>query len=479
MKSVHASVASALAGVMLLSACEVGPDYQRPPVEVPKAYKEQGNWKPGEPQEAATGPWWSIYQDPLLDELERQVEVSNQNLKAAEAAYRVASAVMQATNANFFPTVTANGAVQRSRANSIGSSSRQSGAIYENQASVSLGASWVPDLWGRVRRAVEAGEANAQASAADLAGARLSAQATLAIDYFQLRSLDEMKRLFETSAEAYTQSLRIARNQHASGIVSLADVAQAETQLKSTQAQAINVGVQRAQLEHAIAVLTGRPPAEVTLILQQGLASVPSVPVEVPSALLQRRPDIAAAERTMTAANAQIGVAVAAYYPDLTLAGSYGYSSSLIGSLLQASNNVWSVGPQLAGTLFDGGARKAQEAQARATYDQDVATYRQTVLTGFQQVEDQLSTLRILAQQAEVEDQAVASAQTAERIFLNQYRAGTVAYTSVVTAQATALSAQQTALTVHQNRLTASVSLIEALGGGWDAGQLPATALTD
>ncbi|HLN25446.1 MAG TPA: efflux transporter outer membrane subunit [Patescibacteria group bacterium] len=476
MKSIHASIASALAGVMLLSACEVGPDYERPPVEVPKAYKEQGEWKPGEPQQAATGPWWSIYQDPVLDQLEQQVEVSNQNLKAAEAAFREASAVVQADTASFFPTVTANGAASRSRTNLSSSSSRQSGVFYENQASTTLGASWVPDVWGRVRRTVEGAEASAQASAADLAGARLSAQSTLAMDYFQLRSLDELKRLLDSSAEAYTRSLQITRNQYASGIASMADTAQAETQLKTTQAQAINVGVQRAQLEHAIAVLTGRPPAEVSVAVEQSLANVPVVPVEMPSALLERRPDIAAAERTMTAANAQIGVAVAAYYPNLTLAGSYGYSSSLIGSLLQASNNIWSVGPQLAGTLFDGGLRNAQETEARATYDQDVATYRQTVLTGFQQVEDQLSTLRILAQQAEVEEQAVKSAQNAERIFLNQYRAGTVAYTSVVTAQATALAAQQTALTVHQNRLTATVSLIEALGGGWDAGQLPATA---
>ncbi len=467
-----------------LAGCAVGPDYQRPTAPTPAAYKEQGDagpdaaanglWRAGAPQDAADrGAWWRLYGDPLLDGLESQVAVSNQTLKGLEAAYRQAAAVTDAARASFFPTLSLDASGERAKSVAGGQTSLGSSkGFVGNTYNTSLGASWEPDLWGRIRRTVESDEAATEASVADLASAQLSAQATLAADYFELRSEDALARLLEATVTAYAQSLQITRNQYAAGLAARADVAQAETQLAQTQAQLVSVGVLRAQLEHAIAVLIGKPPAEFSIAAIESFPGVPPIPAGLPSALLERRPDIAAAERRVAAANAEIGVAIAAYFPSITLAGSSGFSASTLGSLLQASNNVWSVGPQLALTLFDAGARSAQVEEARAAYDQTVANYRQTVLTGLQQVEDQAAALRVLARQAEVQDQAVASAQEAERLVLNQYKAGTVAYTSVVTAQAVSLSNRQSALTIAQNRLTASVSLIEALGGGWERGQL-------
>lgn len=461
-----------LVAVAFIAACTVGPDYQRPPVVIPASYKEDG-WKVGEPRDAVNrGAWWSIYDDPVLDDLERQIDISNETLKASEAAYREAQAIVAQARSNYFPTVAGTASAQRS--GSGGGTTRGVGSgggktLY----SVDATASWDLDIWGRIRRLVESDVASAQATAADLASARLSAQAALATDYFSLRAADEQKRLLDTTALGFGRSLEIARNQYAVGVAAASDVALAQAQVQSTQAQAINVGVLRAQLEHAIAVLIGKPAADFSLAAAPLTTRVPSIPPGVPSALLERRPDIAAAERLMASSNAQIGVAVAAFYPDLTLSASYAYQGFDFGSLLQAANRVWAVGPQLAQTLFDGGFRSAQVAQASAIYDQDVANYRQTVLVGFQQVEDQLAALRILAQQAEIEDAAVKSAQEAERLTLNQYRAGTVAYTSVVTVQVTALANEESALAIYQNRLTASVALITALGGGWDASQLP------
>ena len=455
------------AGLALIPGCTVGPDYQRPTAVVPAGFKEQNGWKPGSPQDALNrGPWWSVYQDPLLDRLERHVTVDNQNLKAAEAAWREAAAVVRAARASFYPTVTVTPSVA---GRGVGGARPPEFAQYGLDGSLS----WELDVWGRIRRTVEADVASAQASAGDLASARLSAQATLATDYFELRSEDELKRLLDEAAIAYADSLRITQNQYKSGVVSRADVAQAETQLKSTQAQAVNVGVLRAQLEHAIAVLTGQPPASLSIPPAPLTGTVPEIPASVPSTLLERRPDIAAAERRVASANAGIGVAIAAWYPDLTLSASLDFTSTTLGSLLQAANRVWSVGPQLAETLFDGGLRSAQVEEARASYDQTAATYRQTVLTAFQQVEDQLAALGVLARQSVIEAEAVRSAQDAERLILNQYKAGTVAYTSVVTAQTAALGNEQTALTVFQDRLVASVALIQALGCGWDASQLP------
>jgi NodT family efflux transporter outer membrane factor (OMF) lipoprotein len=466
-------------GASLACACAVGPDYRRPDASAPAAYKEHApeDWKPGQPQELTNrGAWWSIYDDAVLDDLEHQVDISNQTLKASEAAYRQSIAVLQAARASFFPDVTLDAAATRSRTHSI---TNPAGGVTQNQFSVGPAVSWVPDLWGRVRRTVESDAANAQASAADLASARLSAQAQLAQDYFELRIADELKRLLDATMAAYQRTLDITRNRYAVGVAAKSDVVTAQTQLENTLAAEINVEVQRAQLEHAIAVLTGRPPAEFSIAPAPLSGSVPAVPFGVPSALLERRPDIASAERQLAAANAQIGVAVSAYFPTVTLSGSVGYQSSTLSKLLEAPSQVWSVGPQLAATLFDAGAHRAGVAAARAAYDATAANYRQAVLAGFEQVEDDLSTLRVLARQAEVQSRAVELARQAEQLTLNAYKAGVVDYTSVVQAQAIALSSEQSALTIRQSRLTASVSLIEALGGGWTASQLPGTKQLD
>jgi len=465
------------ATLALLAGCAVGPDYSRPEAPTPVAYKELKGWKPSEPKEAASNaPWWSIYGDPTLDELERQIDISNQNLKAAEAAFRQARALVTEARAQFFPTVDVNGSGTRSgqgRHTGSSSSVARSTGFVQNQYDLSASASWEIDVWGRIRRTVESQTASAQASAADLASARLSAQAELASDYFQLRVADQLKRLLDDTVEADTRSLQISQNKYASGTAAKSDVAQAQAQVENVRAQSINVGVQRAQLEHAIAVLIGKPPSDFSLAPAPMRTDVPVAPTGLPSELLERRPDIAAAERSMASANAQIGVAIAAYYPTITLQASYGFVSTALESLIQTSHSVWSFGPNAAETVFDGGLRSGQVAAARATYDQTVANYRQTVLAGFQQVEDELAALRVLEQQAEVQDRAVKASEEAVQLILNQYRAGTVDYTTVVTAQTTALGNEQTALTVMQNRLVASITLVEALGGGWDASLLP------
>ncbi len=463
------------AAAILVSACTVGPDYRRPDAPVPAQYKETG-WKVGEPLDAIDrGAWWSVYKDPLLDDLQKQIDISNQNLKAAAAAFEQAEWIVAQARAGFFPTVDLNASAQRSRTGGSSSSSTGAGrsGFTSSSFSTSASANWVPDLWGKIRRTVEGDVASAQANAGDLASARLSAQGALASDYLQLRMADELKRLLDAAASYYAESLRITRNQYNSGTADQSAVSQAEAQLESTQAQAIAVGVTRAQLEHAIAVLVGKPPAEFSIPPTEAMIAVPVIPAEVPSALLERRPDIAASERQMASANAQIGVAVAAFYPDITLSGDSGTSALTLNHLLATSSRFWSFGSTLVQTIFDAGARNAQVEQARAVFDQDVANYRQTVLTAFQQVEDQLATLRILAQQAEVQDKAVAAAFEAARIINNQYLAGTVAYTSVIVADQTALTNAETAINIRQSRLVASAALIQALGGGWDAMQLP------
>jgi NodT family efflux transporter outer membrane factor (OMF) lipoprotein len=467
-------------GVALLGGCTVGPDYQPAPPVMADKFKEQGIWKVAQPaDEAPRGAWWTIYHDPLLDQLVRQIDIDNQTLKAAEAAYRDTVAVVQQARATLFPSVTANFSDRTSRGvtstNAAGtvSSAGVGGGNVRSLYSLSAAASWDIDIWGRIRRIVEGDVASAQVSAADLAAARLSAQGALASAYLQLRVQDELKTLLEESAAAYARSLQIVQNQYNMGVAGRSDVAQAETQLKSTQAQAVNTGVLRAQLEHSIAVLIGLPPASFQIEPEPLAIEVPQIPAGVPSMLLQRRPDIAAAERQMQVANAQIGVAVAAYYPDLTLTASAGYSASILARLIQNPNLFWSVGPALAETIYDAGARDAQVAQARALHEQSVANYRQTVLTSFQQVEDQLAALRILAEQADVQAEALNSAREAERLIFNQYRAGTVPYTNVVVAQTAALANAQTAISIRGSRLTASVSLLQALGGSWDAAQLP------
>jgi NodT family efflux transporter outer membrane factor (OMF) lipoprotein len=400
-------------------------------------------------------------------------------VKQFEAQYRNAVALVGEARAGLFPTVALNGGVTRSGGGGGGSSGLSSGGggrgdstLYSVQGSVS----WTLDVWGRVRRQVESNVAGAQVSAADLANAKLSAQATLATDYFDLRAEDALTRLLRQTVDAYGRALQIAQNQYHAGTQSNIDVVTAQAQLQSAQAQLVGVGVQRQQFEHAIAVLTGHAPSELTIAPAPLTSAVPVVPPGLPSALLERRPDVAAAERNMQQENALIGVQVAAYYPDVSLSALGGFDASMISRLFNVASRVWSLGAAGAETLFSGGARPAAVTAARATYDQSVAAYRQTVLTAFQQVEDALSNLRILEQQAAAEAIAVASADRAVQATLNAYRAGTVAYTSVITEQTLLLSDQQAALSVRQSRLVASVALIEALGGGWSAAALPAPA---
>jgi NodT family efflux transporter outer membrane factor (OMF) lipoprotein len=467
------------ATLFLFSACAVGPDYQRPSAPVPAQYKEAG-WKVGEPLDAIDrGAWWSIYNDAVLNDLENQIDISNQNLKAAEAAFQQAEWIVAQARAAYFPTATVNGSAQRSRGGGTAGGGTTpvggggGGGRITNFFSTSTGASWTPDLWGRVRRTVESDVANAQASGGDLASARLAAQGSLASFYLQLRVADELKRLLDTTASYYAESLRIIRNQYQSGTADQSAVSQAEAQLESTQAQAIAVGVTRAQLEHAIAVLIGKPPAELSIAPTEAVIAVPEIPPGVPSALLERRPDIAASERLMASANAQIGIAEAAFYPTITLSADYGVSALLLHQLFTDQARFWAFGSTLAETVFDAGARAAVVEEALAFFDQTIANYRQSVLTAFQQVEDQLAGLRILAQEAAVQDKAVAAAFEAVRIINNQYLAGTVAYTSVIVADQTALADAVTAVNIRQSRLVASAALIQALGGGWDAAQLP------
>jgi NodT family efflux transporter outer membrane factor (OMF) lipoprotein len=454
--------ASLLTLSLLLSACAVGPDYERPSAPVPVAYKEADGWKVADPKPVDADPnWWSIFNDPVLDQLEKEVTLSNQTVAQAEAAWRAAVATADSANANLFPVIGANADMTRSK----GSLNNAIGNTFSAGASLS----WEIDVWGKLRRQLESAQATADSQNDQLAAARLTAQSALASDYFALRGADELKRLLDATVVAYERSLKITQNQYKSGTAAKSDVDQALTQLESTRSQAIAVVATRAQLEHAMAVLLGKTPAQFTVETVNDLADAPVSPVTLPSALLERRPDIAAAERQMAANNAQIGVAIAAYYPDLTFDASFSRTAETFDKLLRAGNNVWSFGPSLSETVIDWGARDATVALARANYDGQVAAYRQTVLTAFQQVEDDMISLTQLASQAEVEGRAVASADEAERLITNQYRAGTVAYTSVVTAQAASLAAKQSALTIRQNRLTTTVSLLQAMGGGWKA----------
>jgi NodT family efflux transporter outer membrane factor (OMF) lipoprotein len=473
---------------LLCSACMVGPDYQKPDTPMSVNYKELQGWTIAQPQDSEErGNWWSIYHDPQLDALEQQVNVSNQTVKQFEAQYRNAVALVQEAQATLFPVVGLNGSVTRSSGFS-GSGTSSSGAVSgtstfsiggrsagapRTQYSVEGSATWNLDVWGRVRRQVESQIAGAQVSAADLANAQLSAQATLATDYFNLRAEDSLQKLLQDTVAYYQRALNIIQNQHVAGTVSSADVVTAQAQLEGARAQLVGVGVQRSLFEHAIAVLTGHPPADLTIPVGELTLYVPVVPPGLPSTLLQRRPDIAAAERQMQEENALIGVQIAAFYPDISLSTLGSFVGSPLSQLFTVANRTWSLGAAASETLFEGGARTAAVAAARATYDQSVANYRQVVLTALQGVEDQLSSLRILEQQKRAEDVAVAAAQQAVVVTFNQYRVGTVAYTSVITEQQTLLADQQSQLAVQQSRLVASVALVEALGGGWGTGQLP------
>ncbi len=461
--------------VLLLAGCAVGPDYKRPAVETPAAYKEAGDWKPAQPQdEAPRGKWWEIYGDDELNELVAQVEVSNQNVRAAAAQYRQALALLGQAQAAWFPTLTGNLDATRAQGVSASVSGGSSGASavilgspIRNSLGPTLSVSWEADVWGGISRNVEASETSAQASAADLQAALLSAQATLVQSYMQLRVNDVQQRLLAQTVAAYRRSLEITQNRYEAGVAGRVDVVQAEAQLKSTQAQAIDLRTQRAQLEHAIAVLIGRAPAEFALAPVDGLPVLPAMPGSLPSALLERRPDIAGAERRMASANAQIGVAQAAFFPTLMLGAATGYLHSSFSQLLTLPNRFWSVGPAMALTLFDAGARSAQKEAAIANYDKSVATYRQTVLAAFQEVEDNLAALRVLAEEVEAQQAATRAAAAALALTENQYEAGTVGYLNVVTTQATALAAAVSELNLAGRRLVADATLQKALGGDW------------
>jgi NodT family efflux transporter outer membrane factor (OMF) lipoprotein len=462
--------------LLALAACTVGPDYRRPSAPVPPAFKELAGWKIAAPADAEMkGPWWAVFHDPVLDALERQVVITNQTVKQAEAAYAQARALVAEAQAGLFPTLAVSPDVTRNSLNSsfgtvgIPRSVGKAFTDYSLQGS----AAWDLDVWGRIRRQVEAQQAAAAVGAADLANAVLSAQIALATDYFNMRAQDSLADLLRQTIDAYARALVITENQYNAGTASRGDVVTAEAQLKTAQAQLVGVGVQRAQFEHAIAVLTGHAPAELSIPPAPLPADVPVVPPGLPSTLLERRPDIAAAERAVAQANANIGVAVAAYYPDITLSAAFGYSGSPIQQLFTVANRVWSLGAAASEPVLEGGLRLATVAAAHAGYDAAVAAYRQTVLSAFQQVEDNLAALRILADQAVAEAAAVAAAQRAVDVALNEYRAGTVAYTAVITEQTLLLADQQTALAIQQSRLLASVALIGALGGGWRTADLP------
>jgi NodT family efflux transporter outer membrane factor (OMF) lipoprotein len=463
-----------LAFLLPLAGCAVGPDYTRPDAAVPQAYRGTGEWKVAQPRdEEIRGKWWEAFGDPQLSALVEQVEISNQNVLLADAQFRRAQALIAASRAALFPTLDGNVSVIRSRSPTGVAGGTTTGRINTNRTA-SLDAGWEVDLWGQFRRSVEASEAGAQASWADLAAARLSAQAELATSYFLLRTIDSQRQLLDDTVATFQKQLELTNNRYAAGVAAKVDVVQAQTQLRSTQADAMDLGVQRAQLEHAIAVLVGKPPAELSIAPAPLEVAMPLVPPAIPSELLERRPDVAAAERRMAAANAQIGVAKAAYFPSLTISATGGgYSSTDPSQWFTAPARFWAIGPAIAQSIFDAGLRRAQTEQAVAAYDATVAAYRQTVLAGFREVEDSLAALRILEEEAKVQEDAVRAARELVALTLNQYKAGTVSFLNVAIVQASQLNNERAAVGILGRRLVAAVSLVRALGGGWSASELP------
>jgi len=462
---------------IFVTACAVGPTYERPAIQTPLQFKENRGWvRTAALATASQGAWWTVFGDTTLNMLEPRVAAGNQSLRASYYAYQQALALTltRSTRAAEFPGVSADAAASRSDSGSTSIAGTTSKPGLSNSFSLGLTATWAPDLWGRVRRQVEANEAGAAATRADLLAAQLSLQATLAQDYFQIRQIDSETALAEDTVTAYEKSLELTRNRYAAGVATQADVAQAQTQLATARVQLVAFGVQRAQLEHAVAVLMGEPPSDFSLPPMPGLPPPQAVPAGLPSQLLLRRPDLAAAERQVAAANAQIGVAESAFFPALMLSAQGGWRSSTLADLLSAPNLFWSLGPTLTQTIFDGGAHRAQVAQSQAAYQQAVAQYRQISLQAFQQVEDQLSALSILADEAQLQQRSVAAAAESLRLATNQYKAGTAPYLNVLTAQTVAYSARNGALQIAAQRLTAGVALIQALGGGWGNNDRPA-----
>lgn len=459
---------------LLFAGCTVGPKYVRPSAEVPLAYKEANGWKLSQPNAAAPkGAWWDVYSDPQLNTLEQRLTVADQSLKIAQEQFIQARAAIGIARAPEFPSLTAGVA---------GSGTRQSqnralygigSPITYSDVQLPLDVSYEPDVWGRVRRSVEAARSEAQASAADLASVDLILHAELALDYFELRGLDSQAKLLNSTVVSYQQALNLTQSRYQGGLSSELDVAQAQTQLQTTRAEAVDVGVQRAAYEHAIAVLIGQPSANFSLQALPLTMGPPSIPISLPSELLERRPDISAAERRVEEANANIGVARSAYFPSIFLTGSGGFESSTITNLLQGTSGFWSLAGSAAELVFDGGARRGANEQARSVYRQSVDQYRQTTLVAFQEVEDNLAALRILENEARVEDAAVAAAQHALDLSNTRYKGGVTNYLEVTTAESAALNDERTAVDIATRRMTSSVLLIKALGGGWNVSQIP------
>lgn len=456
----------------VLAGCALGPDYVRPSAPVSAAYKEAPRaggalWLPAAPADTLRrGDWWRLFDDPELDRLAAEVDAANPTVAAAVASYRQAEALVREARAAIFPALSLSASARRSGG---GSSSNSIGSSSGNSFAASLDGNWAPDFWGRVGRSVESARAGEQASAADLAAARLSAQGAMAIDYFALREADFEAELLARTIEGYERALQITQNRYGAGVVARTDVLQAQTQLATTRSSLATVRANRERFEHAIGVLTGKAPGDFSLAVRPWNAVVPALPIGVPSELLQRRPDIAAAERQVAAANAQIGIERAGYFPSLTIGASLGNSSSRLGDLFKVSDALWSIGVSLAQTVFDAGATSARVSGAEAARDVAVARYRQTVLTAFQGVEDQLTNARAQAEQAELLKEASDAADQTEQQILNRYRAGQLGYTDVVTAQASALSARRSLVQMAVNRQVTAITLIQALGGGWDA----------
>jgi NodT family efflux transporter outer membrane factor (OMF) lipoprotein len=465
-----------LSCLALVDGCSFAPNYTKPSVQTPAAFKEltpsqfnaTDGWKTATPSDSMIrGQWWQVFHEPELNAFESQVTVSNQSVAAALANFLAARAVVKQARSQYFPTVTANPSVTESR-QQVAPSSSSPTSVTGPEYALPFDASWEPDFWGRIRNTVKANSLEAQATLADLENVRLTIQAEVAVDYFELRVLDAQKQLLETSALAYQETLKLTQVQAGTGLASGQDIAQAEAQFEITSAQATDLGIQRAQLEHAIAMLLGQSASSFSIATNSLAAKPIAVPFGVPSQLLERRPDIAAAERRVAEANAQIGVARAAYFPTITLSGAAGFQSTSVKDLFTGPGLVWSVGTTLAQTLFDGGLRKAVTEQARAVYQGTVANYRQTVLTAFQQVEDNLSNLRILSQELQQQNAAVEASRSYLKLANARYQSGLDSYFNVITAQITFLTNQQTALNLQMQQLTASVQLIKALGGGWE-----------
>ena len=460
----------ALAGSI---GCAVGPKYKTPAVPTPPAYKEMGDWKTAQPNDQNLGGnWWELFQDPQLNTLEQQINVSNQNLKAAVSQYQEARAALRYARADYYPTVTADPSATRQRYSSNRTIAVGRGLTF-NDFVVPINLSYQVNAWGRVSKNVEAYRDQAQASAADLAVVNLTMHADLAVDYFAARALDAEEKLLRDTVAQYEQALQLNEDRYQGGLASDVDVEQARTILETTRAQLIDVGVARAQYEHAVAVLVGKPPAEFSLPPLPLTAPPPPIPVGVPSELLERRPDIASSERMVASANAQVGLAKTAYYPLVNLFASGGFESGVISTLFQGPAGLWAVGASVSQTIFDGGRRRATNDQAKAAYDATVASYRQTALTAFQQVEDNLAALRILEQEAGVQARAVQAAQTSLDLSNTRYEGGVTSYLEVITAQNAALSGEVTAVNILGRRMASAVQLIEALGGGWDKSSLP------